>query len=200
MFPHSPSEVERILDAMLDHPERAAELAVQLHASCLRRKAILVLDMCAFSRITRERGVLAFLLMIRRMRRICEPCLVRHGGGLLRAEADNLFYYFDSPAEAVAGAREAMSELSRVNPTLPAGDHLFCAIGIGFGEVLCLSECNVHGYEVNLAFKLGEDVARAGQILLSEAAYAALGDAAPPVRAGVAAVSGLELRHFEILP
>jgi adenylate cyclase len=89
--------------------------------------------------------------------------------------------------------------LAKVNATLPAEDHLFCAIGIGFGEVLCLSECNVHGYEVNIAFKLGEDVAQDGQLLLTEAAYAALGAAAPPARANVTAVSGLELRYFEVL-
>ena len=91
-----------------------------------------------------------------------------------------------------------LTELAKVNATLPRDDHLFCAIGIGFGEVLCLSECNVHGYEVNLAFKLGEDVAQDGQLLLTEAAYAAIDAAAHPARAKVAAVSGLELRYFEL--
>ena len=103
MPPQTPTEAERLLDAMLDHPERAAELTAQLHAACQRTKAILVLDMCGFSRTAHRRGVLAFLLMIRRMRRLCEPCFARHGGELLRAEADNLFYFFDSAARSRRG-------------------------------------------------------------------------------------------------
>lgn len=198
MSPPSPTEPERLLDAMLDHPECTAELTAQLYAACRRTKAILVLDMCGFSRTTQQRGVLTFLLMIRRMRRLCEPSFARHGGELLRAEADNLFYLFDSASEAVAGAREAFAELARANAAHPADDHIFCAIGIGYGEVLCLSGCNVHGNEVNRAFKLGEDVAQDGEILLTEAAHSALGAAAGESRANVVAVAGLELRYFAL--
>lgn len=197
MSPATPTEAERILDAMLDHPERVAALTAQLHASCRRTKAILVLDMCGFSRTTQQRGILTFLLMIRRLRRVCEPCFARHGGELLRAEADNLFYFFDSAAEALTAAREVLTEIANANAAHAAEDHLFCSMGIGYGEVLCLSECNVHGNEVNLAFKLGEDVAQEGQVLLTETAHAALDDASVCVQAKMVAISGLELRYWE---
>jgi class 3 adenylate cyclase len=199
MAPHPASEPERILDAMLEHPERAAELTAQLYAACQRRKAILVLDMCGFTRITQERGVLAFLLMIRRMRRLCEPCFERHGGELLRAEADNLFCFFDSAREAVAAAREVQAGLARANASLPADDQLLCAIGIGYGDILWLSGCNAHGNEVNLAFKLGEDVAHGGQILLTEAAFAALGEAAPCATKSEAVISGVKISYFALV-
>ena len=198
MSPNASTEAERLLDAMLDHPERATELTAQLHVACKRTKAILVLDMCGFSRITQQRGILTFLLMIRRMRRICEPCFSSHGGELLRAEADNLFYFFDSAADAVAGAREALTQIEKANAAQSPEDHLFCAIGIGFGEVLCLSECNAHGYEVNIAFKLGEDIAQEGQILLTEACHTALGLTTFAANAKAVTVSGIELRYFEL--
>lgn len=199
MFPHEPSEAERILDAMLDHPERVQELTVRLHATCQSRKAILVLDMCGFSRATQQRGILAFLLMIRRLRRLCEPCFERHGGELLRAEADNLFYLFDSVADALAGANQVLAEISRENALHPAEDHLFCAMGIGYGDILRLSECNVHGNEVNLAFKLGEDVAQEGQILLTEAAFAALDTGTPCAAKFRVAISGLEISYLRLV-
>src|SRR5688572_3431001 len=103
----SPADLERLLDAILAEPDRREELSAQLHTSYSKRKAILVLDMCGFIRITQERGIVAFLLMIRRMRRICEPCFAEHGGELIRADADNLFYTFDSASAAIEAALEA---------------------------------------------------------------------------------------------
>ncbi|MDB6151352.1 MAG: hypothetical protein JWQ44_2800 [Chthoniobacter sp.] len=196
---HSSARCERLLDAMLLEPHRRVELTDELHAVALQTRAVLVLDMCGFTRVTRQLGIVAFLLMIRRMRRICEPCFAAHGGTLLRAEADNLFYFFDSPAAAVAGSQAALAEVARANTDASAEEHLCCAIGIGYGQVLCLSEENVHGEEVNVAFKLGEDVAQAGQILLTESARAALDPAAVSTRRGSAVVSGLELTFHEVI-
>jgi adenylate cyclase len=51
--------------------------------------------------------------------------------------------------------------------------HIQYCIGIGFGRVLLLSN-DLFGDEVNVAYKLGEDVARSGEILVSEAAHAAI--------------------------
>jgi hypothetical protein len=42
------------------------------------------------------------------------------------------------------------------------------AIGMGYGEVLDLDGCNAFGDAVNMAFKLGEDTAKAGEILLTD--------------------------------
>jgi class 3 adenylate cyclase len=139
--------------------------------------------------------------MIRRMRRICEPCFREHGGELLKAEADNLFYSFDSATAAVAAAREAQLRIAEANRLHPADDHLFCAIGIGCGEVLWLGGGEVHGQEVNLASKLGEDIARDGQILLTAGARSALDSAAAVVtREASVSISGLELTYHEVVP
>lgn len=197
--PHSSTPCERLLDAMLAEPHRRTELSSELQLLALRTRAVLVLDMCGFTRITRKLGIVPFLLMIRRMRRICEPCFAAHGGTLLRAEADNLFYFFDTPAAAVTGSRAAFSEITNANVDTPTDEHLFCAIGIGYGEVFCLSEQNVHGEEVNLAFKLGEDVAKAGQILLTESARATLHTQPLATARRSTNVSGIELVYHEVL-
>ena len=41
------------------------------------------------------------------------------------------------------------------------------AMGIGYSEVLDLDACNAFGDGVNMAFKLGEDTAEAGEILFT---------------------------------
>jgi class 3 adenylate cyclase len=189
---------EELLDRILAEPARCEELTAELHARFARRRAILVLDMCGFSRTTQQRGIVTFLLMIRRMRRLCEPCFREHGGRLLKAEADNLFYVFDSAAAAVDAACAAQQRITAANRRHPDDDHLFCAIGIGYGEVLDLG-CDLHGHEVNLACKLGEDVASDGQILLTAAAHAAIDPPPLAARQASVSISGLELTYHEFL-
>ena len=50
-------------------------------------------------------------------------------------------------------------------------------IGVGFGRLLVVGDEDVFGEEVNLASKLGEDVAGPGEVLLTESAWRAVQDA-----------------------
>jgi class 3 adenylate cyclase len=45
---------------------------------------------------------------------------------------------------------------------------------VGYGEVLMVDEDDFYGNELNLASKLGEDIADPGETLLTEAAHAQL--------------------------
>jgi class 3 adenylate cyclase len=192
-----PVEFERLLDEMIDFPERRAAVEAHIHDHYSRRRAILVLDMCGFSRSTQAFGIVAFLTMIRRMRRICEPCFREHGGEFVDADADNLLYLFPSVPEALSAALEAQKQLARANEALPRVEHLFCAIGIGWGEVLCIGDGHIHGDEVNLAHKLGEDIATDGQILITAAAHTAVQDW-PASREARVTISGIELVYHQI--
>lgn len=58
---------------------------------------------------------------------------------------------------------------------LPEEQVLFC-VGIGFGRILRIGDVDVFGAEVNAASKLGEDIAKADQILVTRAACEAAGD------------------------
>ena len=50
---------------------------------------------------------------------------------------------------------------------------LLC-VGLGFGRVLRIGDADVFGAEVNAASKLGEDIAKAGEILVTQGVKAAL--------------------------
>ena len=193
-----PADFERLLDEMIEFPERREEITARIHAGWSRRKAILVLDMCGFTRTTQRLGIVAFLLMIHRMRRICEPCFLEHGGEFVDANADNLLYLFPAPGAAITACHEAHARIAAVNRTVPAEEQLFCAIGIGFGDILCLGPEHIQGNEVNLAAKLGEDIAENGQILLTSAARAETpGDVR--TREASVSVSGLALVYHEVV-
>ena len=68
---------ERLVREIADHPERRAELEDQIKRIFSRRAAILALDMCGFSRTTQAHGIVAFLVMIHEMQRLCESAVCR---------------------------------------------------------------------------------------------------------------------------
>ena len=60
-----------------------------------------------------------------------------------------------------------LHEAEKLNAGVPDEDgHVKFCLGIGYGKILELSD-DAFGDQVNLAFKLGEDIAEPGQILLS---------------------------------
>jgi class 3 adenylate cyclase len=142
-------------------------------------------------------GVVSFLMMIHQMRLLAVPTIEAKGGVLVKAEADNLYCLFDGVGEAVRAAREITRQLATVNPLLPVGRKLYASMGIGFGDILVLRDEDLFGDEVNLASKLGEDVAQGGMVLLSEGARAVL-DPSVKTTEERASISGLALIYHTL--
>jgi adenylate cyclase len=181
-------ELDELLDEILRRPERRRKIEAQIEETFVADRAVLVLDMSGFSRTTRAHGIVEFLLMIRRLRRVADSVVAKHRGDVLKAEADNLFCTFPSVPDALAASREITRGLD---------DDLYVSIGIGYGPLLLIGDDDVMGSEVNLASKLGEDVADRGDVLLTEGARAVLPDD-EPLEERTVSVSGMELRHYAV--
>jgi len=190
--PNARGRLHALLTQIIDEPEQRAELAAEIERDFTARRAVLVLDMSGFSRTTQAHGVVSFLVMIHQMRLLAEPAIAAAGGILVKAEADNLYCLFDDVGAAVEASREIIHRLSTVNVVLPAGRRLYTSIGIGFGDILEVGGEDLFGDEVNLACKLGEDVAQGGVVLLTEAARATLDPAVSTAEQRVS-ISGLTL-------
>ena len=188
---------EQLVGEIVRAPERRAELEQTIQKIFSRRKAILALDMCGFSRTTRTHGIVAFLVMIHEMKQLCAPVVAAHRGVQVKAEADNLFCLFDSVADALATARDIQARCLAANLERPAERALHAAIGIGFGDTLYVGEEDLHGDEMNIACKLGEDVAARGEILFTPAAHAALPAGAVRATPLTVSISGLKLDYFK---
>jgi class 3 adenylate cyclase len=195
---NSHANLERLLGEMLARPEAEDELAREIDAQFGETRAVLVLDMSGFSRTTQRRGIVAFLLMIHEMRRIAEPVIEANGGIVVKAEADNLYCLLESVEGAVAAAREVIERLDAANLLLPDERRLYASIGIGWGRVLNVDERDMYGDEVNLASKLGEDVAERGEILLTDAARKQAAAAAIDTRERTISISGLSLCYHAL--
>lgn len=136
--------------------------------------AVLCSDMSGFSSRTKEFGIIHFLSLIYEMRRLMKPIAMAYNGMILKMEADNLFILFREPQQALRCALEMHRATCLYNENKSTDFRIAVCIGIGYGKVLKLGDEDCFGNEVNLAFKLGEDLAGPGQTLLTQNAYEAL--------------------------
>ena len=99
----------------------------------------------------------------------------RPPGILIKIEADSLLVIFRRTASALECAVEMQQTLRVLNMTRPPETEILWCVGIGYGEMLRIGDLDVWGREVNAASKLGEDTAKAGEILLTKAAVESAG-------------------------
>ena len=158
-----------------------------------------LLDMSGFSMLTRKYGIVHYLSMVRRMQLTTEPIVKSYGGRMLKYEADNCFAVFPEPLAAV-NAAISMQHAFRAENLLTSDDldiHISC--GIDYGKLLIIGHEDCFGDPVNRASKMGEDVAAAGEILITKEAMDMI-----PVESGVMAreisisISGVNIPAYAI--
>lgn len=166
--------LDQLLSERNQNPDRVAEIDAEVWRKFGRKVAILALDMCGFSRLASSHGIIHFLAMIHQMQRGAGPAITDNGGKLVKHEADNVFAIFADPAQALEAAVDIFRAFEAMNAVVPDERDIYGSVGIGYGETLVIAESDLYGNEVNLACKLGEDLAGKSEILLTPAAFAAL--------------------------
>ena len=149
-----------------DADRSAIDAAIYERFGCF--KAVMFTDLVGFSRTVEEFGILHFLQLIQESEELFIPLISRHGGHCLKREGDSLLAVFEAPAEALAAARAMVDATGAVNPSRNPEDRIEVCIGLGFGQVLRVDDNEVWGAEVNAASKLGEEMARGGEVLATE--------------------------------
>lgn len=133
---------------------------------------VLVLDMSGFSRLTLRHGILHYLALVRRMQTVTRPLIARHGGQVVKFEADNCYATFDEPGQAVEAAIAFNQVFAAMNVLTPDDRDIHVCIGIDHGRFLLVPDHDLFGNPVNFASKLGEDLANISEVLVSDAAFA----------------------------
>jgi adenylate cyclase len=131
-------------------------------------------DTADFTVRTDRDGILHFLMVFERAVAKARPAIARAGGEVVKVEGDSLLVRFADVDAACRGVAAIEACLREVNRGKPADERVAFSYGVGYGDVLDLEE-DMFGLEVNLASKLGEDMARPGEILLTPSAAGALG-------------------------
>ena len=156
--------------------EGEAELDAAVWEAFGCERTVLVADMAGFTTSTRERGIVHYLRLIQRMRRLGAELLEAHCGRLVRFEADNLFAVFGAPDAALRFSEEFVARCEASNQSQPPESQIHISLGIDHGRIL-LREDDFFGDAVNMASKLGEDLARSREILVTRAVAEMTADA-----------------------
>ena len=149
--------------------------AEDFYAEFAKTQAVLVLDMTGFTATCLEIGELDSLLRVLNTQKVCIPVLKEYSAFTIRCFADDIVALFETSERAVAAALEIHRRIEAFNLSTHACDHpAECCIGIGYGKMLAIGPNLAQGEEMNKASKLGEDIARARETLITEGAYQAL--------------------------
>ncbi len=138
--------------------------------------AVMFTDLAGFSRQVAEFGITHFLQIIYEHRRLLYPVVEEHDGIVVGAHADSLLIMFRRPRAALECAIKMQSECQRVSQRRRPEEKILLCIGLGYGNVLRVGTSELWGAEVNAASKLGEDTAKADEILVTGGFKEALGD------------------------
>jgi class 3 adenylate cyclase len=195
---NSRSNLTKLLDELGEYPEHPEEIEQRIEEIFKQERAILILDMSGFTRTTHRSGIIRFLLMIHQMQRLALPSVEEHGGLFVNAFADNLTCLFDSVEDAVVASTEIARRLKSANVVLPADRELYVSIGSGYGPILNVANEAIYGSEVNLASKLGEDIAELGEVLVTKNGYAEIEKTDIKCTEHTISISGLDVTYYSV--
>ena len=132
--------------------------------------AVMYTDLAGFSRNVAEFGIVHFLQTIYESHRLLVPLIELDNGILLKTEGDSLIVMFRHINDALRCALAMQRCTRHYNEARIDEEKVLLCVGIGYGEVLRIGDADIFGAEVNAACKLGEDVAKPGEVLLTGAA------------------------------
>ena len=145
------------------------------HQKYRQQRAILSIDMTGFTSSAMNFDELESLLRIFDAQKVCIPVLKAFSADLIRCFADDIVAIFLDPDQAIDAAFEIHRRIDQFRHSSNASKHpTQCSIGIGYGQVFEIGPNLAQGDEMNRAAKLGEDIARAKETLLTERAHDAL--------------------------
>jgi len=159
--------------------------------------ATLVIDMSGFARQVIKEGIVPFLARMSAMRALAVPVIERLGGTVVKFVGDDVLAVMPDPDAALAAACEIIAASGAHSARHPELAFHLC-IGIGYGPVLHVPGTDVWGDEVNRAFKLGEEIGNASDLLLTKSAHDALAGDKSRFDSVLHTVSGVVLEAFAL--
>ena len=129
------------------------------------KKVILFSDIDGFTSIVHDRGIEYFMLLVYEAKEILRHTIHKYGARLVKIDGDSFILVCDSVEKGIEMILEYRKRLSENEST----KHLSVNWGIGYGDIIELED-DAFGLELNLSAKIGEDVAKNGQILVTAAA------------------------------
>lgn len=164
----STDRLEQLIEARLAPGADRESIDQRIWTLFGEKWAVLYTDLSGFSRKAAEFGIIHFLQTIHESHRLLVPVIQDGNGILLKTEGDSLMVIYRNPDDAVSSAIAMQQVCQRYSAALKPEDKVLLCVGIGFGDVLRIGDEDIFGAEVNATCKLGEDTAKAHEILVTD--------------------------------
>ncbi|MBI2789006.1 MAG: adenylate/guanylate cyclase domain-containing protein [Elusimicrobia bacterium] len=138
----------------------------EIEDECVQETTVMMCDSSGFTRRTHEYGILHFLAVMTEVYDLVEPIVEKHGGDVISRGADNLLATFDDPVKGVDAAIKMQRLLEKFNEGKKDRDQFQLCMGFHSGKILRVAD-GIFGDKVNIAAKIGEDLAAADEILVT---------------------------------
>ena len=165
----SEDRLEKLITERLKPNSNKAEIDKRIWDLFGEEWAVMFTDLSGFSRNVKKFGIIHFLQTIQESLRILVPCIDRNDGILLKTEGDSMLVIYRNVHKAINCAIEMQKTVKAYNQGKPSEEEVLLCIGIGYGKIIRVGDKDVFGEEVNSSAKLGEDTAKAWEILVTEA-------------------------------
>jgi len=137
-----------------------------------RTVTVMFSDIKDYTARSAQTGRTGAIELVRRHRDIATPIIQERHGVIVKTIGDALLVTFDSATDAALAALEIQEAVAATNPAVAESSRIHLRIAVACGEVIVESG-DVYGETVNLASRL-QGVAKAGEVLLSDAARAVI--------------------------
>lgn len=191
------AELFRLLHQRNRTPGDRRRIDAEIQRRFRKTRAVLVLDMAGFSVSVQRHGIIHHLGLICHMRRRVRQQVSATGGWSLKFEADNALAVFRTVPAALRAALAINRSFADDNQSAAEENRIHASMGIDYGPVLLACD-DVFGDEVNLASKLGEDIAKSDEVLLTASAHRRVGTRAGQFESLDISVSGIHLAAFRL--
>lgn len=169
--------LERLLMDRATPGARTELIDAQIWEIFGRDYTCMVTDLCGLARAGNAFGATHVLQLLAQSKRLLYPVVAQHGGSVSLIEEDSLVVLFRRASNAVRCALEMEARCREHNEKrLEEEQLLFCA-AVGVGQFVEVPGQGVWGSELVAARHLARQVAQAGDVLLTEGARGAVGEA-----------------------
>jgi len=185
----SQDRLERLIQRRLQPDTNKEELDRSIWELFGEEWAVMYTDLVGFSRNVAEYGIIHFLQTIYESHRLLVPIIEEYGGILLKIEGDSLMVIFRTATQSINCAIAMQQCCDSYDQLKPDTERILLCVGLGYGKLLRIGDSDVFGAEVNAACKLGEDAAKAREILVTDA-----------VKKNAAPIAGVTFEAIDYLP
>ncbi len=149
------------------------ELDCKTFPELFRKRAVVFTDTADFTLRTARDGILHFLMVFDTVATLAEKVVKKTGGEMVKVEGDSLLLRYEDANAAVRSVLALDDAIQVYNRGQSENEQVHFSYGVGYGDILD-TDHDMFGLEVNLASKIGEDLAEPGEALLTASASAAL--------------------------